>query len=57
VEVIRQARRLGDYEAAEVLVALSRSTRLSADAQREYEAAAEHLGDYSRKRVLAAANR
>ena len=38
-------------------MALTHSARLTADAQREYEAAAEHLGDYSRKRVLSAVNR
>jgi hypothetical protein len=38
-------------------VALTRSTRLAPDAQREYQSAADHLGDYSRKRVLAALSR
>jgi hypothetical protein len=57
VEVIHQAARLGDYESAEVLLALSRRESLSGDALREYESAAKRLGDFSRNRVLAALHR
>jgi hypothetical protein len=57
VELIRQTTRMGDYESAEVLVALSAQQSLTGEAVKEYENAAKRLGDYSRNRVLAALHR
>src|SRR5205085_996106 len=58
----------GDYERGRVLHELIEQPKLSPELARgvlslvpkmggDYEAAAEHLGDYSRKRVLSAVNR